>query len=124
MLINNCFAVAPGYLNLNGQEIVEVPENTDCVYILPDGSWNESAQHSTILAQCRNVGVVYESEMGVLQEEYRWEPGDCLLLCVHKELDAEAVADRAKEIFGIGELQEISREEQGNVIMIFFSGHP
>ncbi len=119
--LNNSVRVMPGYLYLDGQETVEVPENTDCVYVLPDGSWNESAVDSTIMAQCRTVGVVYELEMEVLKEGYQGADGDTLMLCVNKELNLEAVLAKAHELFGTGDWRELSREERGSFIMIFFS---
>lgn len=99
----------PDHLYPGGQETVEIAENTDYVFIVPDMDWNQSAVDSTIMAQCRNVGVTYLSDMGQLAESYEYQPGDVLIIAVQKDMDVEAVLRRAKEAFGVEELREAGR---------------
>lgn len=100
----------PDHLYSDGQETVEIAENTDFVFILPDGDWNQSAVDSTILAQCRWVGVTYLSDMGRLAETYEYKTGDMLIIAVQKEMDVEAVLAQAKEAFGVEKLIEVGRD--------------
>lgn len=121
VLLSNCYVKPPGYLYPDGQETVKLPENTDCIYVLPDGDWNESAEDSTILAQARNVGIVYESELAVLQEGYRYNEGDYLMVCVQKALDIENVLAKVHDTLGTEALQEISRTEGNSTVRILFT---
>lgn len=121
VLLNNCYLRPPLYLYTGGQETVQLPENTDCVYVLPDGDWNESATDSTILAQCRRVGVVYESNLAVLQEDYSYNTGDYLLVCIQLGMDEEAVLEKVHATLGTKELKEVSRTEGGTAVRILFT---
>lgn len=121
ILVNNCIAVTPGYLYEDGQETVSVPENTDCLYVVPDGSWNTSSTYSTILAQCKTVGVVYDTQIEVMSEEYQFETGEHLMLYVQNELDVEAVIADVHSALGTGTLKEISRETDANATRIVFA---
>ncbi len=38
--LSGIYGRTPDNLNPGGQDTVELPENTDCVFILPDGDWN------------------------------------------------------------------------------------
>ncbi|HBA49031.1 MAG TPA: hypothetical protein DCZ91_14790 [Lachnospiraceae bacterium] len=99
----------PDHLYPGGQETVEIAENTDYVFIMADGDWNQSAVDSTILAQCRNVGVTYLSDMGQLAEDYEYQAGDVLIIAVQKDMDVEEVLRQAREAFGVEGLREIGR---------------
>lgn len=120
-LMNNCYTNMPGYMYPSGQELAEVPENTDCIYVLPDGDWNESAEESTVMAQCRRVGVVYESNFSVLQQDYEYQSGDCLMVYIQNGMDVESVLERVHEAFGTGHLQEVSRENSSGAVRILLS---
>lgn len=118
---NNYFWHMPGYLCPEGQETATVLENTDCVYVLPDGDWNESAEESTVLAQCKRVGIVYESNISVLSEEYEYQEGDNLMICVHNQMDVDDVIRKVQESLGAESLREISRENGTNVVRVTFT---
>lgn len=107
---NNYILKQPGYLNPGGQETYKVPENTDCVFIIPDGSYNESSEESSILAQCRRVGVVYESNLEVLAEDYHYQSGDYLLVEIINSLDENEVLEKVRNELGVEGLKELERE--------------
>ena len=98
-----------------------MPEGTDCIYVLPDGSWNTSATYSTILAQCKTVGIVYDTQIEILSEGYELEDGEHLMLYIQNELDVETVLENVHSALGTGELREISREKDANTTRIVFS---
>ncbi len=109
LLFGNCYANPPDYLYPGGQETVEIPDNTDCVYVLPNDSWNESAGDSSILAQCDNVAVVYHAELDCLKDTYEYTSGDVLMVSIHKDLDIEVVLADVRRILGVEELKEGKR---------------
>lgn len=117
----SCFVSMPGYMYPEGQELVQVPANTDCVFVLPDGDWNESAEDSSILAKCRKIGVVYESALEILKEEYTYQSGDYLMVCVQKNMDVEQVLQRVRETLGTNELIEVSRTNGGSAVRILLT---
>lgn len=121
VVLNNCYVHTPGYLYLGGQETVEIPENTDCVFVLPDGDWNQSAADSSILAKCRRVGVVYESNLSVLQEGYQYTEGDYLMVCVRYDMDEDAVLAKVHETLGTKDLREVSRTDGSTATRILFA---
>lgn len=118
---NNYFVKMPGYMFPEGQELVQVPENTDCIFVLPDGDWNESAEESSIMAQCRNVGVVYESNLATLQPDYNCQSGDYLLLYIQKNMDVDSVLMKVHETFGTQGLEEVYRENSSGAVRILLS---
>lgn len=99
----------PGYLNRGGQETYTVPDNTDCVFIIPDGSYNESSEEITTLAQCRRVGVVYKSNMEVLTVDYEYRSGDYLLVEIINSLDENEILPMVQKAFGVEKLKELDR---------------
>ena len=101
---------------------MEIAENTDFVFILPDGDWNQSAVDSTILAQCRNVGVTYLSDMGRLAEDYEYQAGDVLIIAVQQDMDVEAVLAQAKKEFGVEDLAEIGRDMGSTSVRVKLAG--
>jgi hypothetical protein len=109
ILLNNSLRILPENLFLGGQELVSVPENTDCVYVLPDGDWNQSAAESLMLAQCRQVAVGYRSSMGCLRGTYEYREGDYLMVAVTHPMDVEEVLAEIKEILGAEALEEAER---------------
>lgn len=116
--MNNFVMHTPGYLASGGQETYEVPENTDCVYVLTNDTWNESAEDTNILAKCKRVGVVYERNLELLAEEYANEPGEYLAVMVNYNLDAESVLQRVRESFHVEDMTEVRRDYGGNVLRI------
>ncbi len=118
---NNFFVNMPGYMFPQGQELVEIPANTDCIFVLPDGDWNESAEESSVLAQCRRVGVVYESNLEVLKPDYKYCTGDYLLVYIQKNMDIEQVLARVHDVFGTGELKEVSRQNSSGAVRILLT---
>lgn len=109
----------PGYLYIGGQETATVPEEADCVYVLPDGSWNVSAVDSCILARCRRVGVVYESELECLAEDCDYREGQWVIVAVSDELDGEAVLQRVRETLGLEGAVERYREKGSTTTRIY-----
>lgn len=118
IFFNNYIKNTPGYLNIGGQESYVVNENTDCIFIIPDGSYNESSEEIPILAQCRKVGVVYESNLDVLKEEYVYQNGDYLLIEIVNSLDENSVLEKVKKTFHVEYLQELDREYAGCAVRI------
>jgi hypothetical protein len=110
VLSNNYIMKEPGYLNKGGQENYTVTENTDCIFIIPDGSYNESSEEITTLAQCRRVGVVYEGNLDVLVSDYEYQSGDYLLVEIINSLDENEVLKKVQKTFQIEQLKELDRE--------------
>lgn len=108
----------PGYLNPGGQETYTVRENTDCVFIIPDGSYNESSEELNILAQCDRVGVVYESNIDVLSEDYTYESGRYLLIEIINHLDEDIVLENVRKSLGVEALRELDRVYGGCAVRI------
>lgn len=109
MISNSCYLNYVGNLITGVQDTVEVPENTDCIYVLADGEWNQSTMDATILAKCRNVGVSYESDVSALVDEYTYQPGDYLMIAIQKEMDVDAVLAKMRTIFGVENVPEVYR---------------
>ncbi len=118
IICNNYIVHVPGYLNKGGQETYQVYPNTDCIFIIPDGSYNESSEEIPILAQCRNVGIVYESNLSVLKETYTYQSGDYLLVEIVNSLDENIVLENVRKMFGIESLKELDREYAGCAVRI------
>ncbi len=114
----------PNHLYSDGQETVEIADNTDFVFILPDGDWNQSAVDSTILAQCRRVGVTYLSDMGRLGEDYEYRTGDVLMIAIQKDMDVENVLAQAREVLGVEGLAEMGRETGSTSVRITLADLP
>lgn len=119
---NNYIVNMPGYLFPEGQELVVVPANTDCIFVLPDGDWNESAEESSVLAQCRRVGVVYESNLEVLKPDYEYHTGDYLMVYIQKNMDIEQVLAKVHDVLGTSELKEVSRQNSSGAVRILLTG--
>ncbi len=81
-LVGNC-EIYPG-----GQERDIIAGDTDCVYLLPAGWWNESAEDTLLLSKCRDTAVVREDDIDVLAGTYKADAGSSLLMVVHKEVEA------------------------------------
>ncbi len=107
---NNYIVNVPGYISPGGQESYIVPENTDCVFVIPDGSYNESSEELNILAQCNRVGVVYESNIDVLAADYFTDQGDYLLVEIINHLEEDLVLEKVLQSLNITEFEEIDRE--------------
>lgn len=121
LLLNSAFLHTPGYLYPGGQETIVLPVNTDCIYVLPDGDWNESAVDSTILAQCQSVAVTYHSSLPTLAEDYQYIPGDTVMVAIQQKMDVDAVLFEVKELFHIEELVEIERQQGEAAVRILLS---
>lgn len=121
VLMNNAYLHVPSYLYMGGQQTVVLPENTDCIYVLPDGDWNESAVDSTILAQCRNVAVAYHSSLPSLAESYEYKSGDAVLVAIQQDMDVVAVLQEVRELFGIEGLVEVERQQGSTAVRILLS---
>lgn len=121
VLLNNAYLHTPGYLYTGGQQTVVLPENTDCIYVLPDGDWNESAIDSTILAQCKRVAVTYYSSLPSLAEDYEYQSGDNLLIAIQKDMDINAMLQEVRELFGVEALMEIERQYGTTAVRILLT---
>lgn len=115
---SNYFLNEPGYLNPGGQETYTVRENTDCVFIIPDGSYNESSEELNILAQCDRVGVVYESNVDLLRDDYTYESGRYLLVEIIHHLDENTVLENVRKSLGVEALRELDRTYGGCAVRI------
>ena len=115
---NNFVTHTPGYLFVGGQETYEIPENTDCLYILPNGTWNEPAEYTNILAKCNRVGIVYESKLELLAEDYGKEAGDYLVVMISSGLEDSSILERVRESFHVEDMKEIHRDQTENVLRI------
>ncbi len=100
---------APGYL-AGGQETIQVPEHTDAVYVLPDGDWNESAFHTSVLARCEQVGVCYLSQLGNLNPEGNYEAPEYVYVFIQKDMDVAAVLEQVKTTLQLANYTEVKSE--------------
>ncbi|MBQ9868023.1 MAG: hypothetical protein IJM34_13475 [Lachnospiraceae bacterium] len=82
LIVGNCEVYA------GRQECDSIAEGTDCVYILPDGWWNESAEDTLLLSKCRDTAVVFEGSADVLAGTYDAAVGSDLLMVVHRGVEA------------------------------------
>lgn len=117
-LSNNFIANIPGYLFPGGQECFDVPQNTTVVYVIPDGSYNESAPESNIFAKCDYVGIVYESNLEVLAADYTYVPGQYLLVEMVNHMDPDQIVAEVKDAFKLHNLKELYRGEGSNCYRI------
>lgn len=111
----------PGFLFIEGQETLNVPEHTACVYVMPDDSWNESAPFSSVFAQCRQVAVVYQSNLPCLQDSYEYTSGDCVLVMVSDSLESETVLDEVRQVLQIPDLPVINMTYYGSIAMFYLA---
>lgn len=121
ILQNNSYLNPPDNLNPGRQETVTLPYNTDCIYVLPEGDWNESAVDSTILAQCRNVAVSYPSSLESLAEGYEYQHGDFVFIAIQKDMETESVLQEVRRIFGLEGLKEVRQWDGALSIQFLFS---
>jgi len=119
LLCNNAFFHRPGYLFPGGQETIEIPEHTVCVYVLPDSDWNESAQETNLLAKCDQVAVCYLSDVECLSGTYEYRDGQTVMITVQNGVDLVTAEENVRKALGITELPEISRRTDQNNIKIF-----
>lgn len=121
-ILNNGYMREPGGLYHGEQALVKVPENTDCVFVLSDGDWNQSAIDSTILAQCRKVGVVYLSELGILAEDYEYQRGDYVMIAIQKDMEVEDVYAEVIDAFGLEGLHQVDEQEGATAMRFLLTG--
>ena len=118
---NNAWLHPPANLNPGRQETVILPHDTDCIYVLPEEDWNESAVDSTILAQCRNVAVSYPSTLELLAETYEYQQGDFVFIAIQKNMETESVLQEVIRIFGLEGLKEVKQWNGAVSIQFLFS---
>ena len=94
LIFSNSFVVGNGQIYAGGQECDVIEEDTDCVYLLPAGWWNESAEDTLLLSKCRNTAVLREDSIDVLAGTYKAGIGSTLLMVVHRGVEA---GDNVKE---------------------------
>lgn len=121
VLLGNFVTNTPGWIGEGGQEKTPVADRTVCVYVLPDGDWNESANETNVLAKCEKVAVVYESDLEVLRGTYSYEDGQTVMVAVHDGVDLDTVADKVKDVLGIESLAEKGRMHQSGSGKILYS---
>lgn len=95
----------PGYLFPGGQNHYRIEEGTDCVFVLPDGSWNASADSIPFLAKCDQVLVTHEMNVDWLCQQYTYEPGTPLLVAVYRGEDAIKTKDHVLEAMNVTGLE-------------------
>lgn len=110
-IFNNCFMHEVKNLFKGGQETVEIADNTDCICVLPDGDWNETAEDSMILAKCNKVGIVYVSNISVLKDGYKYKKGNKLLVNISNSLDIDETLEIVKSELGVEDLNEVKRSD-------------
>ena len=79
------------HLYSGGQETDRVDGDTDCVYILPPGWWNESVEDILLLMQCKDVAVVRANELELLAGTYSPKAGRDLLIILRDGAEADTV---------------------------------
>lgn len=121
LLLNNSMRCQPSSLAPGEQETTEVPENCVCVYVLPDGSWNASANETNVLAKCKQVAVVYASNLEQLKDTYHYQSGETLMVAVEANLDADEMLEKVREVFGVEDLVETARKENSGSRKIYLS---
>lgn len=121
IVLNNSLSHTPGYLNIGGQDTIEVPEHTVCVYVMPDGSWNESASYTSVFSKCDQVAVTYLSGLPCLENTYEYVSGNCVLVMVGGNLETEPALKEVRQVLGVQDLQEVYRAVLGNVTRIYLS---
>ncbi len=120
-VLNSSWLHMPGYLYTGGQEQIRVPERTSCVYVMPDGSWNESAAYSSVLAKCDRVAVTYQSGLESLAGSCEYTPGDCVMVMVSASLEADSVLEQVRAVLGLENVPEAEREESNGVVRIYLT---
>ncbi len=93
LVLSNSLLVGNCEIYSCGQECDVIAEDTDCVYILPDGWWNESAEDTLLLSKCRDTAVVFEWNAETLAGTYDAPAGSELLMIVHEGVEAGANID-------------------------------
>lgn len=121
LLLNNSWQHPPGYLHIDGQDTLKVPNHTACVYIMPDNSWNESALYTSVLAKCEQVAVAYQSNLPSLENTYEYESGSFVLVMVSGLLETEEVLENVRRALSVRNLPEVYRDSYNNVTMIYLS---
>ncbi len=119
LLLNNAWTHTPNYLGLGGQETATIPPQSHMVYVLEDGTWNESAEDTLLLSKCEQVAVVYRSNLPVLTDTYQYEDGDCVIVAVSRKLDIAQVVEETKKILNTPDMQEAFREENSNTVRVY-----
>ncbi|MBE5875763.1 MAG: glycosyltransferase family 39 protein [Lachnospiraceae bacterium] len=105
-LLSNCFMYKPEHLTDDGQLTVEVPENTVCVYMIPETSWQAYAKDSYILSQCEKSVILRRSNMAFL-ESYEYEEGQSVMIYLSNPVDErDATLEEVKSAMGIEHLKE------------------
>lgn len=113
LLLSNCFTHQPEHLKDDGQLTVEVPENTVCVYVIPEASWQAYAKDSYVLSQCEKSVVIRRSNLSFL-ESYEYEEGQSVMIYLSNPVEErEETLNEVKEIMGIEHLEEVDSRLDG-----------
>ncbi|MBP5151886.1 MAG: hypothetical protein ILP13_03095 [Lachnospiraceae bacterium] len=88
---SNALRLGNNHLYSGGQETDHIDGDTDCVYILPPGWWNESVEDILLLMQCKDVAVVRANELELLAGTYSPKAGRDLLIIVRDGAEADTV---------------------------------
>lgn len=94
ILLGCWFWRTPGYLFTGGQNSHPILQGSDCVYVLPDGSWNASGEGIPFMAQCNQVLVTYEGNVEALCKQYTYQEGTPVLVGVYRGADSTATKDK------------------------------
>ncbi len=113
LLLSNCFMHQPEHLTDDRQLTVVVPENTVCVYVIPEASWQAYAKDSYILSQCEKSVVIRRSNLAFL-ESYEYEEGQTVMIYLSNPVEErEDTLEEVREIMGIEHLKEIQSDLDG-----------
>lgn len=123
VLVNNCWIHTPGCLYSGGQETLNIPEHTTCIYVMPDGSWNESATYSSVFAKCDCIATIYCSNLSSLANGYKYTPESSILIMVSNSLDPEPIIKEIRQILQVQELPVAYNEKRIDTTVVCLSNH-
>lgn len=95
----------PDYLYAGGQETVEVPDNTVCVYVMPDGYWMEYTKDAIPLSKCEKVAVLFENNLAFL-DDFEYEAGQSVMIYLQYDVNERGTIDDVIEHMGIEDLTQ------------------
>lgn len=97
----------------DGQETIEIAENTDCIYVIPDEVMYVFVSDIPILAKCREVAVTYYGNLSDLTGSYTKADGS-LIVAVFKEYPEEErkkILEDVIEVLGLENWVRVSEGE-------------
>ncbi|MCR4728665.1 MAG: hypothetical protein K5796_08460 [Lachnospiraceae bacterium] len=125
ILLTNSLHGENPYWFRSGQETDTVPENTDCLYILPPGWWNQSTEDAILLSRCRNSAVTQANKIEEIYGSYNPDAVSSFILVLRdgvEEADyVPYVLDNIQTIKGKFSFTEVERKHVRETLMIRYS---